>query len=211
MHDASFFHGDPIVQFEKWYEQARPRGWRRIWTLLNPVAALHQPDAMTLATATTDGAPSARMVLFKGLLNGEFTFYTNYESRKGRELAVNPRAALVFHWGSPERQVRVEGKVARLSYEASQAYWKTRPRGSQLSGAASKQSVALEGREAIERQIRDLAERYRGSEIPCPKDWGGYAVTPHAIEFWEARINRIHDRMLYTRSTDTWRMARLAP
>ena len=189
---------DPFVLFELWFRQAADAG------------AL-QPDAVTLATATRSGAPSARMILFKGLEDGTFVFYSNYSSRKGRELAQNNRAALVFFWSIVRHQVRVSGTVRRLSREASSDYFHTRPRGAQLSALASRQSRVVPSRAVLERAVVALARRHP-DEVPLPRDWGGYALTPRWIEFWENREDRLHDRLRYTkRPGGLWRIERLSP
>ena len=188
---------DPYRLFDLWFRQAAAAG------------AL-QPDAVTLATATASGTPSARMVLFKGLEDGAFVFYSNYTSRKGRELARNNRAALVFFWSIVRHQVRVSGTVRRLSREASAEYFHTRPRGAQLSASASRQSRVVASRQVLEKAVMQLATRYPG-EVPLPRDWGGYALTPRWIEFWENREDRLHDRLRYTRRGAAWRIERLSP
>jgi len=189
--------GDPLTLFRRWYRQAQEAG-------------APQPDAMTLATCGEEG-PSARMVLFKGVDDGAFLFYTNYGSRKGRDLAADKRAALVFYWSVTHHQVRVSGTVRRLSRKASQAYFATRPRGAQLSALVSRQSRVVKSRDVLERAVLELAKKYPG-EVPLPADWGGYAVRPRWIEFWESREDRLHDRLRYVRRRDgAWRIERLAP
>jgi len=189
---------DPLRQFAAWFEQARAAGVRA-------------PEAAALATATTDGRPSVRMVLVKETGAGGFVFYTNYESRKGRELAANPRAALLFHWDQLGRQVRVEGPVERLSAADSARYIRTRPRGSQLSALASPQSRPVPGREWLERRVAELAARHGEGELPLPTSWGGYRLSAERLEFWQHREDRLHDRLLYTRADGGWRRERLAP
>jgi pyridoxamine 5'-phosphate oxidase len=196
--DESDADPDPIEQFRKWFDEAL-------------AADLHEPNAMTLATATPDGKPSARVVLLKGFDARGFVFYTNYEGRKGRELAENPRAALVFYWGELERQVRVEGRVWRVLEEESDAYYASRPRGSRLGAWASAQSRSVERRELVEERLRELEREYTGREVPRPPFWGGYRVEPEEIEFWQGRENRLHDRLVYRRSSDGWRIERLQP
>ncbi|HEU0028452.1 MAG TPA: pyridoxamine 5'-phosphate oxidase [Ktedonobacterales bacterium] len=190
---------DPIRQFQAWLDAA--------------IAAGHpEPTAMTVATATPDGAPSARMTLLKGLDERGFVFYTNYESRKGRELGANPRAALVFFWVMLERQVRVEGHVERATPEESDTYFHSRPMGSQIGAAASPQSQPVPDRATLERRFAALEAEYDGGEVPRPAHWGGFRIIPDAIEFWQGRPNRLHDRLRYTRQPGGgWRIERLAP
>ncbi len=188
---------DPLTLFRRWYKQAEAAG-------------TPQPDAMALATAGKEG-PSVRIVLFKGLSEGSFLFYTNYESRKGRDLAHDPRAASVFYWFATRHQVRVSGSVRRVSRQASLAYFRTRPRGAQLSALASRQSRVVPTREVLERAVKELAAKYPG-DVPLPADWGGYALRPRWIEFWESREDRLHDRLRYVRRREGgWRIERLAP
>ena len=189
---------DPVVQFGRWFEQAEQAG-------------LLEPTAMTLATATPDGRPSARMVLLRGFDERGFCFYTNYESRKGIELAANPRAALVFWWGELERQVRIEGTVSATSREESEAYFHSRPPGSQLSAAASPQSRIIEGRAVLERRVAQLATGSTDGKVPLPEFWGGYRLAHEVVEFWQGRPNRLHDRLRYRRVGAAWRIERLAP
>jgi pyridoxamine 5'-phosphate oxidase len=189
---------DPVVQFGRWFEEANSAG-------------LLEPTAMTLATSTPDGGPSARMVLLRGFDQRGFVFYTNYESRKGAELAANPRAALVFWWGELERQVRIEGRVERTTREESEAYFHSRPPGSQLSAAASPQSQVIDGRAVLERRVAALATSQQDGQVPLPPFWGGFRVAPEVVEFWQGRPNRLHDRLRYTRAGDGWWIQRLAP
>ena len=189
---------DPFVLFKRWFRDASEAG------------AL-QPDAVTLATATRTGAPSARMVLFKAVEAGAFVFYSNHGSRKGRELVQNNRAAMVFFWSIKRHQVRVSGTVRRLSHEASAEYFHSRPRGAQLSALASRQSRVVASRDVLEKAVLALAKRYP-DEVPLPRDWGGYALTPQWIEFWENREDRLHDRLRYVRQRGgAWRIERLSP
>jgi pyridoxamine 5'-phosphate oxidase len=189
---------DPFQLFERWFRDASAAG------------AL-QPDAVTLATATRGGTPSARMVLFKGIEDGAFVFYSNYGSRKGRELLQNSRAAMVFFWGIQRHQVRVSGSVRRLAREASAEYFHSRPRGAQLSALASRQSRVVASRDVLENAVLALTKRYP-DEVPLPRDWGGYALTPRWIEFWENREDRLHDRLRYVRQQGgAWRIERLSP
>lgn len=190
---------DPLKQFQLWYDEALAAG-------------LAQPDAMALATATPDGRPSVRMVLLKGVIDGGFTFHTNYESRKGQELAQNPQGALAFFWPELRRQVRVEGSLSRVSAEESDAYFRTRPWESRLAALASPQSRRLESREALDRRVVDLTQRYQGREVPRPSYWGGYRLTPVSVELWQGHPHRLHDRLLYQRQDNgSWIITRLAP
>lgn len=189
---------DPIALFRAWFQTARDAG-------------VHEPTAMTLATASPDGMPSARMVLLKGVDDRGFVFYTNYESRKGREIESNPHAALVFYWAPLERQVRVAGAVERLSRAESDVYFQSRPPGSRLGAWASHQSEAIPDRGVLDARLDELARQYADGEIPLPPFWGGLRVVPTAIEFWQGRLNRLHDRFLYTRDGQSWRIERLSP
>jgi len=190
---------DPVRQFTAWFEEAASAG-------------VSQPEAAALATSSSDGAPSVRMVLVKQAGADGFVFFTNYDSRKGGELTANPRAALLFHWEPFGRQVRIEGPVARTTREESEKYAHSRPRGSQLSALASPQSRPVETRELLERRVAELDERHAGAEVPLPDHWGGFRVTPETFEFWQHRDNRLHDRLRYTRGTaGGWRIERLAP
>jgi pyridoxamine 5'-phosphate oxidase len=189
---------DPLEQFEHWFAEAKRAG-------------VEVPEAMTLATADAEGAPSARMVLLKGAGEDGFVFYTGYGSRKSEELEQNPRAALVFYWRPFGRQVRVEGSVERVSEAESAGYFATRPRGSQLAAWASHQSQPLESREELERRYAELEREYEDRDVPLPPHWGGYCLHPEAIEFWEHRENRLHDRIRYTRAREGWKVERLSP
>lgn len=189
---------DPIEQFRRWFDAALDAG-------------LHEPNAMTVATATRDGRPSARVVLLKGFDGRGFVFYTNYEGRKGRELEENPRAALLFYWGELERQVRIEGTVSRVPKAESDAYYASRPRGSRLGAWASEQSRVVEGRGVLEGRVGDLEAEYEGREVPRPPFWGGYRVEPDVVEFWQGRENRLHDRIVYRRQGGGWEIERLQP
>ncbi|HXJ48921.1 MAG TPA: pyridoxamine 5'-phosphate oxidase [Candidatus Acidoferrum sp.] len=188
---------DPLTLFRRWYVEAQEAG-------------AQQPDAIALATCGSAG-PSARMVLFKGLDDQSFLFYSNYESRKGRDLAEDNRAAMVFYWFPTHHQVRVSGTVRRLDRKASLAYFRSRPRGAQLSAFASRQSRVIRSRKTLERAASELAAKHPG-EVPLPADWGGYALRPRWIEFWESREDRLHDRLRYARRPGgVWRLERLAP
>jgi pyridoxamine 5'-phosphate oxidase len=189
---------DPMVQFGRWFDDAE-------------AADLVEPSAMTLATATAEGVPSARMVLLRGVDQRGFVFYTNYESRKAAELAANPRAALVFWWGELQRQIRVEGPVERTSQQESAAYFRTRPLGSRLSAWASPQSRVIPGRAVLDQRVAELAAGHPQGDIPLPPFWGGYRLVPEVVELWQGRPNRLHDRLRYTRVADGWRLERLAP
>ena len=189
---------DPFKQFSLWLEDAL-------------AAKLPQPLGMALATATRDGRPSVRMVLLRGVSDRGFCFFTNYESRKARELQTNPRAALVFYWAELDRQVRVEGTIERLSAEESDAYFQTRPRGSQLGAWASPQSQIIPNREMLERNLQELTAKYDAGPVPRPPHWGGYRLVPEVIEFWAGGDNRLHDRLRYLRDGQTWAVQRLAP
>jgi pyridoxamine 5'-phosphate oxidase len=189
---------DPMVLFRRWFRDANRK-------------SAPQPDAIALATADARGKPSARMVLFKGLDAEKFLFYSNYGSRKGRDLAANNRAALVFFWSATRHQVRVSGRVSRLARAASSAYFHSRPRGAQLSALASRQSRVVSSRAVLEKAVAEL-DRHYPKTVPLPPDWGGYALRPDWIEFWENRADRLHDRLRYVRKRGGgWRLERLAP
>jgi pyridoxamine 5'-phosphate oxidase len=189
---------DPMEQFGRWFAEA-------------VAAGLEEPNAMTLATATSAGRPSARMVLLKSVDAGGFTFFTNYDSRKARELAENPNAALVFHWQPLHRQVRVIGTVTQVSADESDAYFASRPREAQLGAWASRQSSVLPDRAALESEFERLGREYAGREPPRPPHWGGYRLSPVEVEFWQGRPHRLHDRLHYRREGDGWAITRLSP
>ncbi len=189
---------DPIKQFELWFAEAQAAG-------------IPDPTAMILATADREGRPSARTVLLKGVDGRGFVFYTNYESRKGKQLEQNPRAALVFNWPQLRRQVCIEGSVSKVSREESEAYFRSRPRGHQLGAWASLQSSVVSSREELDSRLAELELEYQGKEIPLPPYWGGYLVTPEWMEFWQGRENRMHDRLVYRRQKERWVLERLAP
>lgn len=197
--DEKRIERDPIKQFQLWLDDAID-------------ARLPLPEAMTLATATPEGRPSARMVLLKQADQDGFVFFTNYHSPKAQELESNPYAALVFYWPQLDRQVRIDGQVERTSAEESQLYFQTRPRESQIGAWASPQSSVIAGREVLEQRAQELEEYYRDRAIECPGHWGGYRLHPDKIEFWKSRPGRLHDRILYERlSNGTWTIKRLAP
>jgi pyridoxamine 5'-phosphate oxidase len=190
---------NPLEQFARWYDEAIAAG-------------VELPEAMALATAAPDGTPSARMVLLKGVDERGFVFYSNYESRKGRELEANPRAALVFHWPqTPRRQVSASGAVDRLPAEESAEYFRMRPFGSRIGAWASRQSEVIPGREGLERSFAELEAEYAEGEVPRPPWWGGYVLRPDTVEFWQNRPNRLHDRLRYRRRGEDWVLERLSP
>lgn len=190
---------NPFKQFGSWLQDALK-------------AEVPQPYAMTLATATPDGLPSARIVLLRDFNDRGFIFYTNYDSQKGVELAANPRAALVFYWTELSRQVRIAGHVSMVMPEESDAYWRTRPIGSRLGAMVARQSLVISGRHVLETKLKELMAQYFDRDIPRPVYWGGYRVEPNTLEFWQDRENRLHDRLRYTRQTEgDWLIERLAP
>ncbi len=188
---------DPLDQFKVWFDQA-------------VAAQMPMVNAMTLATVSASGQPAARIVLLKGCDAGGFVFYTNYKSRKGRELTANPAAALLFHWTELEREVRIDGRVEKISAQESDDYFASRPPGSRHAAIASAQSKTVPSRAALETRFAEVEKRY-GENTPRPAQWGGYRLLPEAVEFWQGRPNRLHDRVLYTRTAGGWKIARLAP
>jgi pyridoxamine-phosphate oxidase len=190
---------NPMRQFDKWFNEA-----------IN--YKIHEPNAMTLATATHDGRPSARIVLLKGFSEDGFKFYTNYLSRKGKEISKNPLGALVFFWGDMERQIRIEGTIEKLDRDYSEKYFHTRPKLSQISAMASPQSQEISDREHLEQKIAQLEAEYIDTEVPKPSFWGGYILKPRLIEFWQGRRSRLHDRIVYKKTDNkNWKIVRLAP
>lgn len=196
--DESHVSENPFDQFHRWFEEA-----------MNA----EQPDveAMTLSTATREGKVSARIVLLKGFDNCGFVFFTNYESRKSRELMENPHAALTFYWHTLNRQIRIEGTVEKVSSQESVEYFQTRPRGSQLGAWASPQSEQIVDRTALETRLAEIVARFRDGNVDCPPFWGGWRLQPEQIEFWQGRESRLHDRILYTKQNGAWQISRLAP
>lgn len=191
-------HSDPLEQLKIWLRDATDAG-------------MIEPTAMALATSAPDGKPSVRIVLLKSVEKSSLVFYTNYESRKGRELAKNPNAALMFYWDVLERQVRVEGAVTRTSQEESYEYFKTRPLMSRIGAWASQQSSVLRDREELEKRFRDFEKKFKGGEVPIPRSWGGFRLEPAIVEFWQGRESRLHDRLQYRREHERWIIERLSP
>jgi pyridoxamine 5'-phosphate oxidase len=190
--------GDPLCQFAAWFAEAGAAGAR-------------EPEAVALATASADGAPSLRMVLLKSFDERGFVFFSNYASRKGAELAANPRAALLFHWDPLGRQVRIEGPVEHTSAAETAAYARSRPRASQLSALASPQSQTIASRHELEDRVAELERTHAHEDLPLPDHWGGFRLTPETFEFWQQRHDRLHDRLRYARTGEVWLIERLAP
>ena len=189
---------DPVLQFEQWFNEAI-------------TADVREPNAMTLATVDESHTPSARIVLLKGIEDGTFWFFTNYNSAKGKAMADNPKVSLLFFWAELQRQVRIDGVVSKLSPEQSDAYFNSRPRGSRIGAMASPQSERIDNRQVLEDRVSELESTYAEGEIPRPIHWGGYQVVPSTIEFWQGRTSRLHDRLRYTKANDEWKIDRLAP
>lgn len=227
MESNDFATPDPVGLFLKWYVEAQtgrvgvapknrffPRGIqviRRLLATFLPWSNLLRPDIATLATVAPESRPAARSVLFRGLVEGGFSFFTDYESQKGKELAANPSAVLVFYWHFPPRQVRIDGRVLKLSREKAEADWNARRRGNQAAAAAARQSSVIQGREALVRKVNQLKRQYAGRAIPCPDSWGGYCLVPEKMEFWEGRFDWIHQRDRYILKAGAWERVFLVP
>ncbi len=196
--DEALVDPDPFRQFGTWFTEAQAAG-------------IEEPNAMTLATASRDGMPSARTVLLKGFDERSFAFYSNYESHKGRDLLDNPRAALLFYWKELERQVRLTGLIERMSREETEGYFRTRPIGSQIGALVSRQSQVVPSRAALEDEFARLEAEYAGKTVPLPDYWGGFRLSPTSFEFWQGRPNRLHDRLRYRPDEGGWRIERLSP
>jgi pyridoxamine 5'-phosphate oxidase len=197
LHESSVDR-DPVAQFRTWYGHARRTG-------------LPLPDSFTLATVTPDGKPDARMLLLKCVDENGFVFYTNYESRKGGEIAKSPHAVMVFHWNQLFRQVRIEGWLEKVTTEESEAYFHSRLRGSQIGAWASLQSSTIADREELEKKVAEYESKFKGQAVPLPPFWGGFRLIPQRIEFWQGRPSRLHDRLLFVREGKSWKMSRLSP
>ena len=196
--DKKDVNANPILQFEKWFKEAVE-------------AKVNEPNAMTVATATADGKPSARILLLRNFDENGFVFYTNYTSRKGGEILKNPYASLLFFWPELERQVRIEGEMTKQSAEESDKYFNSRPRESKLGAWTSEQSRVVASRKDLDEEYEKISQKYPGENIPRPIYWGGYILNPTSIEFWQGRPSRLHDRLLYTKEKDSWKIERLAP
>lgn len=197
--DVTSVAADPLAQFQHWLDEAI-------------ASQVHEPTAFHLATVTAAGTPASRVILLKGVEQGRLVFFTNYQSDKGQQLDAQPACAMSFFWPELERQVRVEGIAERIDVAASETYFKSRPRGSQIGAWASPQSSIISGREVLEARVAEMEKRFEGQELlPKPHQWGGFAVTPHKIEFWQGRASRLHDRILFTKIDGAWAINRLAP
>jgi pyridoxamine 5'-phosphate oxidase len=197
--DVTSVDVSPVTQFEKWFNEAMK-------------STVAEPNAMSLATVNEQGRPSSRIVLLKGIERNRFQFFTNYQSKKGKELELNPACALTFFWPELERQVRIEGICARVSSEVSDKYFQSRPRGSQIGAWSSPQSTFIKDRLILEQRVTEIEKKFAGTEkLPRPKQWGGYEVDPFMIEFWQGRQSRLHDRVQYDKVDDRWQIHRLAP
>ncbi len=197
--DSTSVDKNPIRQFEKWFDEAIK-------------SEMTEPTAMNLATITSNGRPSSRIVLLKGIENDQFIFYTNYQSQKGKELEINPACALTFFWPDLERQIRIEGVAARVAPDISDAYFKSRPRGSQVGAWASPQSTIIKDRKILEDRVKEIEKRFEDKKVLSrPNQWGGFGVDPFEIEFWQGRSSRLHDRIVYTKVDQLWKINRLAP
>jgi pyridoxamine 5'-phosphate oxidase len=196
--DELGLNANPIEQFKTWFNHAQK-------------AKVNEVNAMVLSTATVTGIPSGRVLLLKGVEDNGFTFFTNYTSSKGNELEANPFASMTFFWSELEQQIRISGKVTKIDVEQSEKYFNSRPRGSQISAAASNQSAKVEHREVLTNEVRRLEQLYEGKEIPKPENWGGYILEPAKVEFWQGRASRLHDRFLYELIDGSWQISRLAP
>jgi pyridoxamine 5'-phosphate oxidase len=221
-HELDIHQEDPWKLFQRWYNNASGNAvigfsdrilypFRLLMKKAYPPFLLHGGDAMVLSTASKDGQPSARVVLYKGIREEGVVFYTNYNSRKAKELAVNQRAASVFHWALPERQVRFEGVIEKVSNEMSDHYWASRPRGSQIGGWASEQSEAIADRAELLLKVKAIEEKFRGQSVPRPPHWGGFVLKASSIEFWEACLARLHRRRKYEKRNGVWESSLLAP
>jgi pyridoxamine 5'-phosphate oxidase len=197
--DISNVHHDPVKQFEKWFDESLQ-------------AAVVEPTAMHLSTVSADGKPSGRIVLLKGIQNNKFQFYTNYQSKKGKELDENPVCALTFFWPDIERQIRIEGVVERVDQKTSEEYFQSRPRGSQIGAWSSPQSSIIKDRSILEQRVLQIEKKFENEKVlPKPNQWGGYQVDPLMIEFWQGRASRLHDRIEYVKVDGVWKIYRLAP
>ena len=197
--DSTSVDKNPIRQFEKWFDEAIK-------------SEMTEPTAMNLATITSNGRPSSRIVLLKGIENDQFIFYTNYQSQKGKELEINPACALTFFWPDLERQIRIEGVAARVAPDISDAYFISRPRGSQVGAWASPQSTIIKDRKILEDRVKEIEKRFEDKKVLSrPNQWGGFGVDPFEIEFWQGRSSRLHDRIVYTKVDQLWKINRLAP